>query len=185
MELQDQIPHGSVAFGRGVTVQKGTKIRIVLLIAQVHQLFQRLPLQDGLPPFIADGQIRLDADHVIISVHHLQREFMERADVGPSHQIHLRAEAILLVPGKRFLRQRLAERLVDAFLHLGRRRIGKRDDEHVLQAHAFLQDQLPDPFHQYRGLARTCGSRNQQAFAPAFDGLQLSFGPGHKLSSRQ
>ena len=74
------------------------------------------------------------------------------------------------------LARRAGERLADAQAHLARRRVGERDDEHLLDRAALLH-QLHDALHQHRRLARPRRRADDEAVPPVCDGVLLLLRP--------
>ena len=69
--------------------------------------------------------------------------------------------------------------LFHLFLHLRSSRVGESSDQEPVDIHVVLQDQLLDPLDQYRGLAGSCRSGDQNVFVPGRNGFFLGAGPSH------
>ena len=177
VEAGDHVPHGKVSAGIGVTVQESAERRIVRRVAVFHQLVQGFLLQKLRLCLVADLQTGFYADNVIVAMHDLQREFVERADVRPADQRQLGADAVPAVAGDAFFGQLPVQILVDALLHLRRGSVRIRDDQHVLQADVLVQQQFRHALHEHGRLAGSRGSGNQEALMPPVDRIFLLLCP--------
>ena len=145
------------------------KVRAAHVIAGVERILHRLLGQHAALLLVADAERRVHAQRLEVLPQQIAAEPVQRGDARAGERQHLLAQLRALARG-------LFQRAADAQAHLARRRVGERDDEHLLDRAALLH-QLHDALHQHRRLARSRRRADDEAVSPVCDGVLLLLRP--------